>query len=516
MSLNYNIFASYSSQIYVTLIGIIMVPLYIQYLGIEAYGLVGFFSMLQAWFLLLDIGLTPTVARETARFRGGATDALSYRRLVRTLEGIFLVVALVGGAAMFAASAYISHDWLQASRLAISEVQTAVQLMAIIVAMRWMCGLYRGMISGSERLAWLGGYNALIATLRFVGVLPILMFVGVTPTVFFGYQFGVAVIEFGSLLFFAYRLLPDVPEGKRLRWSWEPLRPVLKFSLTIAFTSSAWVVVTQTDKLVLSKILPLAEYGYFMLAVLVAGGVMMMSGPISSAILPRMSKLDAEGDHDGLIRVYQQATKIVAIIVLPLAFTLAAFSEQILWAWTGDHTVAHNAAPILCLYALGNGVLAISGFVYYLQYAKGNLRLHLIGSGLFLLLLIPSLILATLRFGGVGAGWAWLVSNLLYFFLWVPVVHRRFERGLHWRWLSGDVAVFAAVAGLLAWGFSTVAWIQNSRIHTALVLIAIGIIITVSTILSSKYFRKHVWRLLLLVARSRLRMFVRINNDHDK
>ena len=70
-----------------------MVPLYIKYMGPEAYGLVGFFAMLQAWFNLLDMGLTPTIARETARFRGGATDALSYRRLVRALEGVFLVVA---------------------------------------------------------------------------------------------------------------------------------------------------------------------------------------------------------------------------------------------------------------------------------------------------------------------------------------------------------------------------------------------------------------------------------------
>ena len=107
MSLKRNILANYASQIYVTLIGIVMVPLYIKYMGAEAYGLVGFFAMLQAWFNLLDMGLTPTMARETARFHGGATDALSYRRLVRALEGVFLTIALAGGVAMFTASGYI-------------------------------------------------------------------------------------------------------------------------------------------------------------------------------------------------------------------------------------------------------------------------------------------------------------------------------------------------------------------------------------------------------------------------
>ena len=86
MSLRRNILVNYASQIYVTLVGIVVVPLYIKYMGAEAYGLVGFFAMLQTWFMLLDMGLTPTMARETARFRGGAISALTYRRLARALD----------------------------------------------------------------------------------------------------------------------------------------------------------------------------------------------------------------------------------------------------------------------------------------------------------------------------------------------------------------------------------------------------------------------------------------------
>lgn len=450
MSLKRNILANYASQIYVTIVGIVMVPLYIKYMGAEAYGLVGFFAMLQAWFNLLDMGLTPTMARETARFRGGATDALSYRRLVRALEGVFLAVALVGGGAMFAAAGYIAHDWLQASQLPIVEVQTAVQLMAVIIAMRWMCGLYRGAISGSERLVWLGGYNSFIATLRFIGVLLVLIFIGVTPTIFFSFQFGVAALELAGLLFYAYRLLPPIPEGNRLPWAWSPLRPVLKFSLTIAFTSSVWVLVTQTDKLVLSKLLPLAEYGYFTLAVLVAGGVMVISGPISGALMPRMARLEAEGDHAGLIRIYRQSTQLVAIIAAAASITVAFCAEPLLWAWTGDKNLAHRAAPILILYAIGNGVLAVSAFPYYLQYAKGDLRLHLIGNALFVVVLIPAIIWAASQYGGVGSGYVWLVMNLISFVAWLPLVHHKFEPGLNLKWYGQDILIIffaAAIAG---------------------------------------------------------------------
>ncbi len=199
MSLKKNILGNYISQIYITLIGIAIVPLYLKYMGAEAYGLVGFFAMLQAWFSLLDMGLTPTMARETARFKGGATDALHYRRLVRALEGVFLIVALVGGGALFLLSDLIAHKWLKANILPISEIAISLNIMAIIVAMRWMGGLYRGVINGAEKLVWLSTFNSAVATLRFIGVLPVLIIVDSSPITFFQYQLIVAVIELTGL-----------------------------------------------------------------------------------------------------------------------------------------------------------------------------------------------------------------------------------------------------------------------------------------------------------------------------
>jgi O-antigen/teichoic acid export membrane protein len=497
MSLKRNILASYASQIYVTLVGILILPLYLKYMGAEAYGLVGFFTMLQAWFNLLDMGLTPTVARETARFRGGATDALSYRRLLRALQLIFFVVALLGGGAMFVFSGLIANGWLKVQTLPLAQVQLALQLMAVGVALRWMSGLYRGCISGSERLVWLGGFNAFVATLRFVGVLPILIWVGHSPAVFFTYQLLVAVVELAGLAAKAYGLFPSVPPGQPLGWSpaslFTPIKPVLKFSLTIAFTSSVWVLVTQTDKLVLSKLLPLADYGYFTLAVLAASGVMMISGPISGALMPRMARLQAEGNEAGLISLYRNATQMVAVIAIPACLVLAFFAEQVLWVWTGDAHAAAQAAPVLRLYALGNGFLAMAAFPYYLQFAKGDLKLHLIGNIIFLLLLIPSLVWATWQYGATGAGYAWLGANAVYFLAWVPLVHRRFVTGLHRLWMMQDL-IPVLVPGLLA-GSALYVWLHwsQARMEVMVMLMIAGVVVLIFCAAGSRPMRKIVF-----------------------
>tara|TARA_R110002167_G_scaffold14301_1_gene58231 strand:- start:8193 stop:9713 length:1521 start_codon:yes stop_codon:yes gene_type:complete len=487
MSLKLNIISNYASQIYVSLIGIIMVPLYIKYMGVEAYGLVGFFAMLQAWFVLLDFGLTPTISREVARFSAGFMDALSFRRLYRAISIIFFTIALIGGGGLLLLSSMIARDWLNAVTIPLNEIQVAVQIMAVSVSLRWICGLYRGVITGSERFIWLGGFNALIATFRFLGVLLVMWYLGFTPIIFFSWQLLISVVEIVGLWLKSNCLLPSVQSASgSIGWSLTPLRSVIKFSLMLAFSASVWIMVTQTDKLVLSAMLPLAEYGYFTLAVLVASGIMLLGGPVSGAIMPRMAKLEAEGDRNEVIRIYRQSTQLVVVIAGSAAVTIAFCAQPLLWAWTGDAELASKSAPILTLYAIGNGILMVAAFPYYLQYARGNLRLHFIGNLLLLCILIPSVVLATIYYGVIGAGSAWILINLVYLLVWVAVVHSRLEPGLHNAWIVWDVLVVIIPAVLVSFVIFLVDVGVKSRVDSFLyVVVFAGIVFSLEILMLS-------------------------------
>lgn len=473
-------------------ISLIVLPLYIKHMGVEAYGLVGFFSMLQALFNLLDIGLTPTVARETACFRGGIGDALNYRRLIRSLEGIFLIITLIGGGTLLLTSEYIASEWLKFNQLSIGEVKRSLQLMSIIVAMRWMSGLYRGIISGSEKLVLLGIFNSVIATFRFLGVFPIFIFWGVTPTFFFVFQLCVALIELISLVFYSYGILPKIPSITSVPWSLKPIIPVLKFSLTIAFASIVWITVTQADKLLLSKLIPLTEYGYFTLAVLVASGVTMMCNPISGAIMPRMATLEAEGEKDNLLDVYRQSTQFVTMIACASSITIFFKAEPLLRVWTGNRELANQAAPILILYAIGNSISVISAFPYYLQYAKGNLRLHFIGNVFFIVILIPSIIWAANKYGGIGAGYVWLSINLFFFVAFVPIVHHKLTPGLNIYWFIQDIFAILLPSIIVGFLVNSIFIESESKLLSVIKIMSMGFIVMSTGALASSSGRSRI------------------------
>ena len=81
MSVKRNIIANYAGSAVTTLLSVALVPVYIRYLGIEAYALIGLFAVIQAWLTLLDFGMTPTLGREMARFGAGAVSAQGIRDL---------------------------------------------------------------------------------------------------------------------------------------------------------------------------------------------------------------------------------------------------------------------------------------------------------------------------------------------------------------------------------------------------------------------------------------------------
>lgn len=436
MNLRTSILANYLSHFYVSLISMALVPTYLRLMGAEAYGLVSFYSILFSLFYLLDMGLTPTISRETARFHGGVISAQEFRLLFRALSVAFALIAVIGALGIWFANDWLVGRWFNLDTVSLPTAKMAVTLMAFSVSMRWMGGLSRGVLSGGEHMVWLPAFNATITTLRFVGVLLVMRVWGYNVEVFFIYQLGVAVLEFFWLIAKVQSLLPAV---KVVGWSFVPLRPLLQFGLTTALSSALSVLLMQVDKFLLSGLLPLAEYGHFSLAVVVATSVMVVSAPISNVLMPRMVRLHAENREAELQSVYRLSTRMTSSFALGGAMTLAFCAHPLLITWTGDAEWAHRYWPVLALYALGYGFWALGAFPYYLQYARGQMRWHLIGNVLFFILQVPSVIFAVNYFGVVGAGFVWLTFSGLYLIVWGSVVHRFLSSMSHAKWLFNDV-----------------------------------------------------------------------------
>ncbi len=375
MSLKHNVIANYVGQAYTALIGIVMVPVYLHYLGKEAYGLIGFYAVLSGWLALLDLGLTPAFGREAARYQSGTVKAGDFRSLLRAILILFSGLSLVVISVVSVLSGFISTHWLKVETIPQGEIRTAIVLMGFVFVLRWPAEIFRSLLTGFEHQVWLNIINIMTATFRFIGILLVFKYVGASPKIFFLFQGAIAVLELIILAVISHRFLPAWPEKDKQPWSLASINRIWNFALSSVALSLIWIIMTQTDKLILTRLLPLSIYAYYSISVSAAMGILLILGPITQAVLPRLTRLVSEKNDSGFLSLYRKTTRMVSVFAGSASVILAVYPQKILWVWTGDMELSFSAATVLAFSALGYALLTLSDIQYALQVARGNLAI---------------------------------------------------------------------------------------------------------------------------------------------
>ncbi|WP_041655814.1 lipopolysaccharide biosynthesis protein [Azoarcus sp. KH32C] len=462
--------ASYATQIYVGLIGLVLMPVYLRYMGAEAFGLVGLFVSLQAWLQLLDLGLSPSLSREMSLYCAGMLPADLARGRLRSLECLLGGMAVLAVLGLATARDWIAHDWLNVRSLSVETVSSCLVWMGGAAAARWLAGLYRAGLAGMERQLSVNAAVATFSTLKFVGVIPLLAFWTSEPRAFFAYQ---ALIGGFELVTFAALMYHILPRATRPVWpSWSALRGMLPVAGAMAFLSGMWVFLTQIDKLILSRALSLEVFGYYSVAVAAAGSVLTLVPPLNQVLLPRMTILAAQGRTEDLKQIFCMATQCSAVVFTATGAVLAILADPVLWVWTGSRAVADQAAPILFWYGLANGLIGVLTLPFMLQFAFGYLRLHIVGNLVLGLTLLPALGAAATYYGAKGAGGVLFAANLMFLLFWIPLVYRKLMPDLTWRWLGRELMPPACATLLVVVAFAAMMPMAPSRIEAAGLLIA--------------------------------------------
>ncbi|MDQ2762114.1 MAG: oligosaccharide flippase family protein, partial [Pseudomonadota bacterium] len=363
-----NLIANYGGQGWSALINLAIIPVYVSYLGVESYGLIGILTIVLTCMTALDAGMTPTLNREMARFSAGELSTQSINDLLRSVE--FLILGVVGCATMVGvlASGWLAAHWLGSSTLSHQALSRAIGLIVCVAGLRIVEGVYRGALLGAQRHVWLNAVSAGFATLRACGAIAVLNWVGPTIENFFVWQAIASLLAVAVLARATRKLLPR--PDHRPRFKLDALVSVKGFASGVVGTSVLSILLTQVDKLLLAQLLSLKSFGYFTIGFTVANSLYQLVNPVAQTYYPRLAELVAQGDEQALSVAYHRGAQLLAVALVPAAMLLIFFGHSILWLWTADSQLASLTAPLLALLAAGclcNGLVHIP---YMLQLAS--------------------------------------------------------------------------------------------------------------------------------------------------
>ena len=440
-----NIITSSIVQVYATVIGLLVIPIYLRNLGPSAYGLIGFFAVLKGWLRLLDMGMMPALGREIASARGAGKISTQVNTLIRSYELIFFIISALLIVAFFLMSKLIATKWLSADGLNSLVVTHCIVLMGIIFAFNWARDLYGAGLSGMEKFGTYNSIKFFDFSLQYLGGLFLLMFISHDVVIFFIYQLLVAIIIMLFMLSSFYYLNPGIIQ-QSYKISAAAITKVLPFSMSIAFSSLVWVIATQSDKLVFSNILSLKNFGYFSLVITVCNGIPLLIAPISQVITPRLAYLHSNS-YENMKKTYLKASVISAAILCVLGGLIALYSYPILLLWTGSTEAATFAHSVLTWYVLAACITSLLSFQYNLQCAHGNLTLHNKYNLFLLLVKTPIVIAAAYAYGPLITAKIWFLFNVIFLVTWVPYINSIYAKGINIYWARSllCIIIFSAV-----------------------------------------------------------------------
>lgn len=460
-------------------LSLLAIPWYLRFIGVEAYGVVGLFTSLCIVVGFLDLGLGATLTRELARASGQSTTLADSRDLLRTFELTYALIALLIGLVIAACSAPLAHHWVQAQTLPRAQIAQALALAGFALACQWPSNLYGAGLAGVHRQAQLGFATVVLSTTRVALTIGALAWYPSLTSFFLAQALG-GLLQTLCLRWLLWRALALAGHRPKLRLLF--LQSSFQFASGMTGITITSIILTQTDKLILSAALSLADFGAYVVAATLATGLYIVISPMFAVMYPRFSALTQEHNKAQLIKLYHTSSQAMAVLVIPLALVLAGFSQQVLYLWTADKTLSHHTALILALLIGGNAINGLMNMPYALQLAHGWTSLAL-GINLALIVaLIPMTWWAASQYGAAGAALVWLLLNFACIVLVPSIMHKNVLPGQKLAWYQFSVVIPVAIS---ASAVLVAGWlgIGTGKVQTAMTLLVLWLTLTIITAL---------------------------------
>lgn len=348
------------------LIGLIFVPLLLNYLDAERYGIWLTLTSIVGWFTFFDAGLGNGL-------RNRLTEALAKKDIPLAKEYVSTTYALItaifiGVLILF----YLINPFLQWNKILNTSLIPAneLSLLAVIVFtfffLRFIFQLIGIILMADQRPALNNAFNPIgnIIALVFIYILTLTTKGNLLPMGFFLSVAPVITLIIASILLFKKKYRHIRPSFNYVKWI--HVHSLLSLGVKFFVIQIAAVVLFATSNIIISQVLGPAQvavynvaFQYFQVPVMLYGIIMT---PIWSAVTDAYVKEDFQWLKNTLIKLNKMSLLFFILIVIMLIL-----SPNIYKFWVGDKIyIPFAISASIALYALINVFLSP-----YSQYVNG-------------------------------------------------------------------------------------------------------------------------------------------------
>ncbi len=378
---------------------IILTPIIIAQLGLEAYGTWTLLFTICAYTAIIDRTFNAAYTKFTAQLDAeGDHDRLS----VIISSGVVLVAL---GAGLILTLIYVLREpafaLLQVPEVDAPIAGRALGIICIAVFIRIVMGYALQVLSGLQRLDLQHKLLILASIIEFAVSLGLLHFGWGLEGLAIGHLGG-QIVAVVAAWWLCRIICPQLHVSPRSA-NREGLKAIGSLGGRFQLVAALQLLLVQGIKLLISGLFGVATLGIYELAFKLLRLGNAVSFALVAPLMPAFANLQARGTNEDFRAVVRFSSKAVSVIALPAFSFIAIFADRLIFLWTGqDYPLA--AWTIRCM-APGLFVLTLTAVGTASLRGRGTVRLE------FTFILISAITLAALV---VPFYWLWGYEGIIF------------------------------------------------------------------------------------------------------
>ncbi|HEU4967753.1 flippase [Sphingomonas sp.] len=384
MSVSRNVTYNLIGSVLPVLLALVTVPIYLNLVGSDRYGVLAIAWLLLGYFGLFDLGLGRATTYSVAALKDA--DPQDRADVFWTAITTNVAMGVIGGLVLWAAADFFFDQVFKVDPALRPEILESVPLLALAVPIATLTGVLSGALTGRERFLEVNTVSVLSTSLFQIFPIVVALLWGPNLSQLLGAAIAARLIAISVLW---WRCHVSITAGQKHRFVRSQARELLGYGGWVTVTGLFGPILVILDRFAIGAVLGATAVTIYTLPFQLAQRITIFPQALVTAIFPRLPTASAEERIELGEKAVRVLLATISLPILGMIYVLHPFLD--LWVGT---KIGPQAADVGTLIVLGYWANAFATVPY--SWMQGTGRPDLVTK--VLLIQIPPY-LALLYFG---------------------------------------------------------------------------------------------------------------------
>ena len=348
-----NISTRYLSIMVEMIVGLLLLPFNLKYLGESNYGLWVLLGSVTMHFSLFELGNGGAMVKFMAQYRA-LNNARAINEIASSMFVVFGGIGLLSYALLAGVALNLEHIFnMSAQQAAVG--QWILLLIGLHVTMNFPFSVYGGVTSGFQRYD-INNFVAIVTTVIAAVVNVVVVLSGAGLITLVATTTGVRLLAYLVYAANAYRVFPELSVRPSL-FRKARVREVMGFSAYTTVIDWANKLNYQLDEVVIGAFLGTAAVAVWAPAERIVSGIQRLTNQVNGVLFPLIVDSDTTQQQSRLQQILVQGTRFSLATVMPIAVAVFVLADPLIRVWLGSKAdEVAGAIPVLQILSLAVAV----------------------------------------------------------------------------------------------------------------------------------------------------------------